>query len=308
MKKNRFLSVLLSLTLALGLMAAMCVTAFAANDEYTITWLDDDGTVLGTSTVTAGTVPTFGDPTKADTVQYFYRFTGWTPTVVAATEDASYTATYEEFERNVEIIGSMCYIDGERAKGAGLVKIEDDIYYVKQNGAISDSRSIFIGSAKANGLVPAGRYEFDADKRLVAKNGIVDNYYYENNVIAKGKGLVEIDGGYYYVKENGAIYKGSSLYIGAEKANDLVPAGRYDFDEGGRLIAKNGIINDRYYVDNTLAKGMGLIEIDGDYYYVKQSGAISKNSSVFIGSAKANGLLPAGRYEFDENGKMILSD
>ena len=236
MKKNRFLSVLLSLTLALGLMAAMSVTAFAANDEYTITWLDDDGTVLGITTVTAGTVPTFDDPTKADTVQYYYWFDGWTPAVVAATEDASYTATYEEFERNVQLIGNMCYIDGERAKGAGLVKIADDIYYVKQNGAISDSRSIFIDSAKANGLVPAGRYDFDEDRRLVAKNGIVGNYYYENNVIAKGKGLVEIDGDYYYVKQSGAISKNSSVFIGSAKANDLLPAGRYEFDENGKMI------------------------------------------------------------------------
>ena len=62
--------------------------------EYTITWKNDDGSVIDTTTVAYGEVPTHADPTKDATDQYTYTFTGWTPEVVAATADAEYTATF----------------------------------------------------------------------------------------------------------------------------------------------------------------------------------------------------------------------
>ena len=63
--------------------------------DFTITWKNDDGTVIDTTTVAYGDVPTHADATKDATEQYTYTFTGWTPEVVAATEDAEYIATFE---------------------------------------------------------------------------------------------------------------------------------------------------------------------------------------------------------------------
>ncbi|MBR4635953.1 MAG: dockerin type I repeat-containing protein, partial [Clostridia bacterium] len=68
----------------------------ATKRSYTITWKDDDGTVINTTSVEYGTVPTHADPSKAATAQYTYTFAGWTPTVVAVTGEATYTATYTE--------------------------------------------------------------------------------------------------------------------------------------------------------------------------------------------------------------------
>gem|GEM_PF-4164296 len=61
---------------------------------FTITWQMDDGSVIDTTTVEYGTVPTHAEPTKEATAEYTYTFAGWTPEVVAVTGDATYKATF----------------------------------------------------------------------------------------------------------------------------------------------------------------------------------------------------------------------
>jgi len=62
---------------------------------YTITFKNYDGTVLQTSQVAGGATPTCATPTRAEDVYYHvYTFTGWTPTVVAASADATYVAQF----------------------------------------------------------------------------------------------------------------------------------------------------------------------------------------------------------------------
>ena len=65
---------------------------------YTVTWMNDDGTVLETDTnVKEGSLPEYNGekPAKDATEQYSYTFTGWSPEIVAVTGDATYTAQYE---------------------------------------------------------------------------------------------------------------------------------------------------------------------------------------------------------------------
>lgn len=70
---------------------------------HTITWKNDDGTVINTTTVEDGVIPTHADAVKASTAEYDYTFAGWTPTVVAATADAEYTATFTAVKRSYTI-------------------------------------------------------------------------------------------------------------------------------------------------------------------------------------------------------------
>jgi hypothetical protein len=64
---------------------------------HTITWKDGDD-VLKTTEVEDGEVPTYGEenPTKEG-----FDFTGWDPEIVAATEDATYTAQFEQQEEDI---------------------------------------------------------------------------------------------------------------------------------------------------------------------------------------------------------------
>ena len=67
-------------------------------NKYTITWLNYDGTLLLTTEVEYGKVPTYtGEtPEKEGDAQYTYVFTGWEPKLVAVTGDATYTATFAD--------------------------------------------------------------------------------------------------------------------------------------------------------------------------------------------------------------------
>ena len=94
------------LTITLGIFSLL-LTACQETDKgpktYNITWKNFDGAVLEVDEgVVEGTVPTYDGPapSKANTAQFTYTWTGWTPNVEAASQDVEYIATFKE-ETNV---------------------------------------------------------------------------------------------------------------------------------------------------------------------------------------------------------------
>ena len=287
-------------------------------NTYTVTWVDGDGNTLKTDTVAYGETPTYdgATPIKIQDDEYAYTFSGWTDgintyepnnTLPAVKSDVTYTATFVSGIKSI-VNDRYYYVDDQLVKGFGMIKYQGDYYYVKKNGAVLRDMLLNVTADKTNGLVPAGKYKFDTDGKMVVKEDgiIVGDCYYADGKLAKGAGLVEVDGDYYYVRANGAIYKNVSLNVTEEKTNGLVVAGEYKFDADGKMVI-NGIVDGYYYADGKLAKGVGLIEVDGAYYYIKANGAIYKNASLNVTAAKANGLVPAGKYFFDSEGKMIIA-
>ena len=98
--------------------ASVTITAnFTAVTTYTITWKNWDGTTLTTSKVTKGNTPSYtgATPTRPSTAQYAYTFSGWTPTIVAASANATYTATYTSTPRytvSFNANGGIIPVDG----------------------------------------------------------------------------------------------------------------------------------------------------------------------------------------------------
>ena len=68
-------------------------------NKYTVTFVDEDGTVLKPATeyeygTASGDIVKPADPTKAPTAQYTYTFAGWTPELAKVTTGVTYKATY----------------------------------------------------------------------------------------------------------------------------------------------------------------------------------------------------------------------
>ncbi len=78
-------------------------------NQYTIRFLNYDGTVLQSSQVAQGTMPSYtgSTPTKPEDDDYTYAFNGWSPAVVAATADADYTAQFTATPKT-PVVGGDC--------------------------------------------------------------------------------------------------------------------------------------------------------------------------------------------------------
>ncbi len=203
------------------------------------------------------------------------------------------------------------YVDGVKVY-AGLIEIDGSLYYVNSAFQVIHGRDYYV--SKTNGLKLQGTYTFDAEGKLVEKdttlNGIVkdgDTWYYYVDGIKTYAGLVEIDGAFYYVKTDKTVVHGQEYYV--SKTNDLKPAGKYTFDDDGKLVELDGIVKDgdvwTYYA-NGVKMYAGLIEINGALYYVKSDCTVVHSAVYYV--SKTNGLKPAGNYSFDEDGKLVELD
>ena len=83
---------------------------------------------------------------------------------------------------------------------AGLVKDGDDYRYFKRNGMVT---SVETYVAKTNDLLPAAKYTFDAEGKLMKLEGLHEdlngNLCYYVDYVKNYAGLVEVDGSYYYL-------------------------------------------------------------------------------------------------------------
>ena len=72
--------------------------------SYEITWKNEDWSIIDTTTVEYGTVPTHVSWTKVGDAQYTYEFAWWSPIPAEVTWAATYTATYNNIVNKYTVI------------------------------------------------------------------------------------------------------------------------------------------------------------------------------------------------------------
>ena len=127
-------------------------TFTATKNSYTITWQNEDGSLIDQTTVEYGQIPAHADPVKQNTAEYTYTFTGWTPAVVAVTGDATYTATFSSvvnvYTITVNAVNGQVLGGGEYQYGTttDLTAIPDEGYVFDQwsDGVTDNPRTITV--------------------------------------------------------------------------------------------------------------------------------------------------------------------
>ena len=204
------------------------------------------------------------------------------------------------------------YVNG-KVTYVGLIEIDGDFYYVRSNGEVVTDCVYWI--TWTHGLKEAGYYTFDENGKLTGtpKNGIVEEdgvlHYYVNGKLTYA-GLIKIGDDYYYVNSKCEVVRDCDYYI--SWTHDLLPQGKYHFDADGKLTGevaplKNGIYEEDgslYFYRNGERTYAGLIQIDGDYYYVRSTCEVVHDRSYYV--YWTHGLMPEGYYNFDSAGRMIL--
>ena len=208
-----------------------------------------------------------------------------------------------------DLNGNLCYYVDYVKNYAGLVEVDGSFYYIASDLKAVKNCTYYV--TKTNDLKPAGYYTFDADGKMVIKNGLAeengDLYYYVDGA-KTAAGLIEWDGNYYYIASNLKAVKDAKHYVFADKANGLKSAGWYWFNADGTMYLE-GIREEngtKYYYKDGVKNYAGLIEISGDYYYVKSDCSVVCNRSYYV--TKSNGLMPSATYTFGADGKMVIKN
>lgn len=193
------------------------ITLYAMWEKFfTVTWNNYDGTVLETDeNVAEGAQPSYdgNTPTRPETEDYIYTFSGWTPELNAVDSDITYTAVFDELAKNVKVVHSDKTVT----------------YYETVNEAITGSSTgetvVLLKDRTENVQIPTGKnLVLDLNGRNInAQSGIA----IENNgtLSIVGNGVVAATGFGSAVVNNGVI--------------EEISGGTYRGVECGILIAEN---------------------------------------------------------------------
>ena len=213
------------------------------------------------------------------------------------------------FEDNGDI---AFYKDGKTIYAGLIQDAEGNYYYINSTKKAVKNCSYTIYAAMCNGLLPAGTYEFAADGKL--KIGLVteengDIAFYKNGKTTYAGLVQDAKGNYYYINSSKKAVKNCSYPISAAMAHGLLPAGTYQFAADGKL--KIGLVfednGDIVFYENGQTIYAGLVQdAEGNFYYINSTRKAVKNCKYTISAAMTNGLMPAGTYTFDAEGKMVV--
>ena len=287
-----------------------------------ITWVID-GKVVAEEDYLKGTMPSFkGSTDKAPDENYRYTFTGWSPEVVVAEEDVTYTAQYSATAR------VFYTITFDANGGTGSMepqRFEVGVDTALNTNAFTRENYKFIGwntAADGSGATYADEgaiRELSGDMTLYAQwqiwNGwftdVNGKQYYKDGELQK-TGWTEIDGETYYLDTETGYAATGIVKLTPENA---AKEARCVFDNMG-VFQKNvtGVYTvgeDTYWLNSGIIEEYaGLKRVDVGtggqthyhYYYFGEDGTAVKNGDYPVEKKSKDLPLPCYRYRFDANG------
>ena len=288
-----------------------------------ITWVID-GKVVAEEDYLKGTMPSFkGSTDKAPDENYRYTFTGWSPEVVAAEEDATYTAQYSATARVFYTItfnanGGEGSMEPQRFE-VGVDTALNINAFTRENYKFNGWNTAADGSGAT--YADAGAIlELTGDMTLYAQwqiwNGwftdVNGKQYYQNGVLQK-TGWTVIDGNTYYLDtETGYAATGITTLV----PNGATEEARCVFDANGvfqsNVTGVYSVGNDTYWLNSgIIEEEAGLkrvVKENGEinyYYFGKDGKACKANADTKEYTVEKNngyGLPEGNNYRFDKSG------
>ena len=204
------------------------------------------------------------------------------------------------------------FIDGVKV-GEGLLNINGKYYYAKTStGEIIKDQRYWISKNNDYYKIPCAMYYFDASG-VMQIDGFVhvgdDTYYYENGALVTG--FTKIGDDYYFFNAgSGKMYKNADMWVAGN--NDYgIAGGMHHFGANGKMfipdlengvrkiVAENGEL---YFTIDGVKMTGGLYELDGEYYYAQNNGALAVNKSAYVDTKLLDGN---GWYAFGADAKLI---
>ncbi len=194
---------------------------------YKITWKDDTGKTIDTTTVAYGKKPTHAKPAKASDKKYTYSFSGWEPEITKVTGNATYKATFKK-----------------KAKVAPALPVLSEAYPgldVRLKSAGDDGYRVYSYLGPGKAYVPSGGYK-------PAKQRKVTVYFQEDGFVLADVQYQTTEERFVYLPKgslsvSGSIPDGSKMktYTGTANGNitpSRGPDGR--FNSVSSLAVKKG--------------------------------------------------------------------
>ena len=245
------------------------------------------------------------------------------------------TEGYYEFDADGKMVikngpvDGYFYINNVRQSNYKLVNYEGDFYFIDAGHRLAANKSVYLSAYFVNGHTYAdgtplaeGTYTFDADGKMVIRNGVIGDYLYVNNTRQNAYKLINYGGDYYFISDGHMVAKNcriylSNLFVAGHAYADGTPLteGYYDFDAEGKLIIKNGPVNGYFYINNVRQNNYKLVNYEGDFYFIDAGHRIAVDKKIYLsnlfvaGHTYADGTpLTEGYYTFDSDGKMVITN